>query len=231
MEWWEDFFDEEYVEAWAAAGSFDTTADLVESVDSLLALPPGSSILDVACGFGRIAGPLSQRGYDVTGLDFSATQLRLAQQRNPGPRYVEADMRQPPPGPFDAAVNLFSSFGYFDDRDDDVAALNAWARVLRPGGVLVMELMHRDRVAHHHGQPIAHAGPVTEEGQTDWITGVRDATVTYGDVVKSFRVRLYTATELVAMLRDAGFGQVDAFGGLDGGLVTPETRLAIRAVK
>lgn len=231
MDWWENFFDEEYVEAWTAAGSFDNTADLVDSVVRLLALPPGASILDIPCGFGRISGPLSQRGYDVTGVDYSATQLRLAQHHNPGPRYVQADMRHPPPGPFDAVVNLFSSFGYFDDRSDDAAALRAWAGVLRPGGVLVMELMHRDRVAHLHGRPMDQGGPVIEEGRTDWVTGVRHAVVTYGEMVKRFRIRLYTATELVQMLGEAEFSQIGAFGGLDGGDLSPEMRLAIRAVK
>lgn len=197
----------------------------------MLGLPSGAAILDIACGFGRIAGPLHERGYDATGLDVSAEQLALAEQRNPGPRYVEADMRRPPPGPFNAPVNLFSSFGYFDDRSDDAAALTAWSEALRPGGVLVMELMHRDRVAHLCGQPIPPAGPVSEEGDTDWVTGVRTATVTYGAIVKTFRVRLYTVTELVGMLHDAGFGQTDAYGGLEGGAVSPESRLVIRAVQ
>lgn len=231
MEWWQDFFDEEYVDAWSAAGSFDNTADVVDDVERLLGLSPGAAVLDIACGFGRIAGPLQARGYDVTGIDFSAKQLQLAEERNPGPRYVEADMRRPPAGPFDGAINLFSSFGYFEDRSDDAAAVRAWAESLRPGGILVMELMHRDRVAHLHGRPIEHPGPVSEEGETDWVTGVRAATVTYGAIVKKFRVRLYTVTELVQMLHEAGFRDVGAFGGLDGGPVSPEARLVLRAVK
>lgn len=106
MEWWQEFFDEDYVEAWSAAGSFDNTPAVVDDVERVLGLSPGAALLDIACGFGRIAGPLSGRGYDVTGLDISATQLQLAEARNPGPRYVQADMRYPPNGPFDEAVNL-----------------------------------------------------------------------------------------------------------------------------
>jgi SAM-dependent methyltransferase len=231
MDWWKDFFDEDYVTAWSAAGSFDNTAKTVDDVERLLGVPAAASILDIACGFGRISGPLSARGYRLTGIDFSATQLALAEQRNPGPRYIEADMRNPPPGRFDAAINLFSSFGYFADRGDDIAAVRAWAAALRPNGVLVMELMHRDLVAHLYGQSFDHGGPVSEEGVTDWVTGVRTATVTHGAITKTFRMRLYTVTELVGMLHDAGFQQIDALGDLAGGPVSPESRLVLRAVK
>lgn len=231
MEWWQSFFDEEYVKAWTAAGSFADTDQLINDVDALLDVPSGADILDVGCGFGRVAGPLARRGYRVTGIDISPEQLRLAEQRNPGPIYLQADMRRPPPGPFDAAVNLFSSFGYFDDAREDAVALDAWARCLRPGGVLVMELMHRDRVAYLYGQPIEHVGGPSETGHMDWVTGVRTATRTYGSIVKTFRVRLYTVTALVDLLRQAGFHTVEAFGSLRGGEVTPESRLAIRAVR
>ncbi len=231
MEWWESFFDQDYVETWTAAGSFSATDDVVEDVAALLDATPGAAILDIACGFGRVAGPLSRRGYRVTGIDFSPEQLRLAEDRNPGPTYVEADMRRPPPGPFDAAINLFSSFGYFDDSRDDAVALTAWSRCLRPGGVLVMDLMHRDRLAYLHGRSIENPGRVSETGSTDWMTGIRTSTVTYGSITKSFRFRAYTVTELVQMAHQCGFAKVDAYGGLRGGDVTPESRLTLRAVK
>lgn len=185
----------------------------------------------LAVDSGRIAGPLAERGYEVTGIDTSEEQLVVARDRHPGPTYVRADMRQPPGGNFDAAINVFSSFGYFDDPADDVAAVEAWVQALRPGGVLVMELMHRDRLAALFGQPVEHPGPVAEAGETDWVSGVRTATVTYAGIEKTFRVRLYTVTDLVNMLHHAGFARVDAYGGLQGGPVTPHTRLALRAVK
>ena len=62
MAWWEDFFDADYVEAWTAAGSFDNTAEEVDALEKLLGLGPGASVLDLGCGFGRIAGPLRERG-------------------------------------------------------------------------------------------------------------------------------------------------------------------------
>lgn len=232
--WWETFFDDFYVDAWTAAGMFEETDELVEALVGLLDLPAGAAILDVACGFGRVAGRLHRCGYEVTGLDLSTRQLELAEERNPGPRYVRRDMRTPPAGPFDAVVNIFSSFGYFDEREDDLEALHAWWRVLRPGGQLVMELMHRDRAAAMFGkqQPPLSPDGLRETAVTDWETGVVTSTVVRGDVERTFRVRLYTATELVRELRAAGFAAVRALGDL-GGLtpVSPATRLVLRAVR
>jgi SAM-dependent methyltransferase len=229
-EWWKHFFDEDYVKAWSAASVFDHTEEEAAAIVDLLDLPPGAAILDVPCGFGRIAGPLHHRGFRVTGIDISQTQLQLAAQLNPGPDYLLADMRQPPPGPFDGVINVFSSYGYFEEPEQDLAALQAWSQVLRRGGVLLMDLMHRDRLAYLEGRP-RKEGPIREEGTIDWVSGVRTVTVTYGNVTKTFRIRLYTATEIVHMLREVGFTHVEAFGGFRRAPVSPDQRLTIRAVK
>lgn len=228
-EWWETFFDEDYTQAWSAAESLADTSELIDQIVTLLDLPPGAAVLDVGCGFGRIAGPLHHRGYGVTGIDIAPAQLQLAKEQHPGPVYVEADMRRPH-GVFDAVLNLYSTFGYFADPREDRAALDAWARSLRPGGVLLMDLTHRDQVAHAYGRDQARPSGVTETGHTDWVTGVSTTRLTYRDIVKIFRVRLYTVTELVSMIRASGFREVKAYGDLSGGPLTPQTRLVLRAV-
>lgn len=232
--WWETFFDDDYVTVWSAAGSFERTADDADGIEHLLQGAPGTDVLDVACGFGRVAGQLHHRGYRVTGIDYSTDQLRLARERNPGPRYLRRDMREPPAGPYDAVLSVYSSFGYFADRRDDITALHAWYAVLRPGGVLVMDLFHRDAVAHAFGgdDAVIERGPTRETGVTDWVAGRRTATITYGDISKTFRVRLYTATELVGEMQAAGFSAVRVYGDLHGTTrLSPATRLVIRATK
>ncbi len=232
MEWWEDFFDDDYVAAWTEAGRFDRSDEQTDALVALLDLPAGAAILDVPCGFGRIAGRLQDRGHDVVGIDASPRQIELAEVRNPGPRYLVGDMREVPPGPFDAVVNLYSSFGYLAHRDDDLAALAAWYGALRDGGQLVMELLHRDFLAHRYGEEVPDEGPIRETGETDWATGIRTATLTIGAVEKVLRLRLYTATELVRELRRVGFTIIETWGDLDrSGPVTPTSRLVIRAVR
>lgn len=246
-DWWATFFDDVYVEAWTAAGAFDRTDEVVEALVALLDLPEGARILDVPCGFGRISGPFHERGHDVVGVDISEEQLALARDRNPGPTYLQGDMRNPPDGPFDAVLNIFTSFGYFARREEDLEAISAWYRVLRPGGQLVMVLNDRDRVvwseARRHTTEDEAAGDrrrpgaeeddevIQEEVDTDWVEGVRTATVTYRGTTKRFRVRMYTATELIRDLRTVGFSEVEAFGGLDRSPLAPESPLVIRAVR
>jgi SAM-dependent methyltransferase len=172
--------------------------------------------------------PLHDVGYDVTAVEASSDQIHLARRDNPGPRYLVGDMREPPPGPFDAVLNLYSSFGYFDDPADDMRCLAAWYDVLRPGGVLVLETMHRDRVAWLWGQDFD-PGTRRETGTTDWTTGVRTSTVEVDGDRRKFRVRLYTVTNLVRAMEEVGFVRIEAFGGLDGTALDPSKRLAIRA--
>lgn len=227
-DWWRTFFDEAYVQAWEAEGAFEATAGDAAALVTFLGLEPGSTVLDIPCGFGRFSRPLHEAGFQVAGVDGSPDQIRLAREHNPGPAYALGDMREPPAGPFDGVVNLYSSFGYFEDPADDTACLQAWYRVLRPGGVLILETMHRDRLAWLWGQD-PDPGSGRETGHTDWVSGVRTSQVEVGGETRTFRVRLYTATELVRTMTQVGFTDVEVFGGLDGSELDPSRRLAIRA--
>lgn len=137
-------------------------------------------------------------------------------------------MREPPEGPYDAVVNLFSSFGYFARREEDLRCLRAWFDVLRPGGQLVMETMHRDRIAWAFDPDDAAASGI-ETGTTDWATGVRTSRVRFGEETREFRFRLYSATELIGALRNVGLVDVAAYGNLGRAPLDPSTRLVLHA--
>lgn len=228
--WWQTFFDDAYVEAWAEQGAFDTTEETAAQLLEFLDLPAGASVLDVPCGFGRFSQPLHNAGLEVTGVDASSDQIRRARRDHPGPDYLVGDMREPPSGPFDAVLNLFTSFGYFASPADDVRCLEAWFEVLRPGGQLVVETMHRDRLA-WSWTPDDEADDDAESGTTDWATGVRTTLVEIGGQTRQFEVRLYTATELIRVMQDVGFTQVEAYGGLDASPLDPSRRLVVRGVR
>lgn len=231
--WYRSFFDATYTELWDAAGAFAGTGEEMAALRSVLPADTGLRILDVPCGFGRHAGPLHHDGHLVTGVDISADQLALAEERNPGPAYQQGDMRTPPPGPYDVVLNLYSAFGYFDDDAEDQRAMHAWHQVLVPGGLLVMSGNHRDRVARMHqpGQrfPMGDTG-ASEEPSIDWVAGVNHSTLHLPDgSTRRFDVRLYTPTELVAMARTAGFAEVEVYGDWDRRPITPETRMVLMA--
>lgn len=107
--------------------------------------------LDLCCGFGRHSLAMAEGGLEILGLDLSMDLLQQSKdlpgaERLAG-RLVRADARRPPyrSATFDSVVNLFSSFGYFGD-DGDAEVLDNIARVLRPGGRLVMDLMNPARI-------------------------------------------------------------------------------------
>src|SRR5690606_38711568 len=119
-------------------------------IEGLLGLRPGERVLDLACGTGRIAVRLAERGARMTGLDRSALFLeharRAAEQRGVAVDWVEGDVRElDDVERFDAVVHWFTSFGYFDDaRNRDV--LCRIRRSLRPGGRLLLETMNLHQV-------------------------------------------------------------------------------------
>jgi len=105
----------------------------------------------VPCGQGRHAHLLAEAGYDVDGLDYSRDLLSVARKRGSGPnlRYTQGDMRRLPAkwsGRFDAVLNLFTSFGFFGHPAEDARVIREFARVLKPGGLLVWHGGSRDGV-------------------------------------------------------------------------------------
>jgi SAM-dependent methyltransferase len=111
----------------------------------------GGRVLDMCCGFGRHVLALRARGADAYGMDLSMDLLRLARELPEftliDTRLVRGDVRAVPfqRGSFDAVVMLFSSFGYFGDEGDR-AVLGEVARMLKPGGIAVFDLMNPARV-------------------------------------------------------------------------------------
>ena len=241
-ETWDAFFSEFYLRAYADDEADADAGTLAQSAARLAACPPGGDLLDVPCGYGRHTIPLARAGYRVVGVDRSRTLLAEARRRAGGeraPELVEADYRELPFADecFDAALNLFTSLGFLGD-EEDVKALAEIGRVLRPAGRLVIEILHRDRLVHvFHEQDWRLLGEgrlLLEQRTFDPASGVVLTTQTLIDKTgerdsRSFAFRVYTATELVAMLRRAGFDDARCYGDLEGGPSDTTTRLVIVA--
>ena len=240
---WDDVFDETYLRTYMPFFDDARTREEARGAIALADVEPGAEVLDCPVGFARHALVLAADGYRVTGLDRSQVQLAEGERLRGDadwPVLVRGDYRELPfeDASFDAALNLFSSLGYLE-RDEDVGVLRELGRVLRPGGALVLETMHRDRLARiflpHTWDWLPDGSLFVHERTVDWISGeVSNRHIAVapdgGRIERSFVHRLYTATEWVAMLREAGFAQIECFSDWAGTAPpTPEARLIVRA--
>jgi ubiquinone/menaquinone biosynthesis C-methylase UbiE len=241
-ETWDAFFGDFYLRAYVDEDHRAEEAEQALAAARLAGCPEGGDLLDVPCGYGRHAVPLARAGYRVVGVDRSQTLLAEARRRagdERWPELVEADYRELPfdDERFDAAINLYSSLGYLGD-EADVEVLGQIRRVLRPEGRLVVETMHRDlavrRFAESNWRLLGEGRLLLEQRTFDPAAGVVQTTQTLIDNTgerdaRHFTVRVYTATELLAMLDRAGFAEARCFGELGGSPFAVDTRLVIVA--
>jgi SAM-dependent methyltransferase len=142
MEWFEEWFGEEYLQLYPHRDD----AEAERAVGLILNAVPfqrGWRVLDVASGAGRHSRAFAESGARCVGVDLSATLLRLARQITDAP-LVRADMRYLPirPGSMDLTVNLFTSFGYFERDTEHAAALGEMISTLRLGGWFVIDFLN-----------------------------------------------------------------------------------------
>ena len=226
-EWWADYFDAHYLLEYEPLFTLERDRAEAARIIDVLGLPAGSRILDVPCGQGRHAHLLAEAGFNVDGLDYSEHLLKIARKRGTGPslRYTRGDMRKLPArwsGRFDAVLNLFTSFGFFSDPSDDAVTIGQFARVLKPGGMLVWHGGSRDGVmarflardwwATKDGTMIAH------ERTFDPLSGVLTIESTWKGMSKrlgrrTHRIRLYTATRMAELCAAEGLIVEEAFDG------------------
>lgn len=243
MEWWRDYFDASYVRRFAVDPE-QTVAEVLMLRD-LLPEPPGD-LLDVACGEGRHSVALAQAGFSVIGLDASADLLALARERAAAAgveaTFVAGDMRALPyTDCFDAVINMFTAFGYFSDEAENQAALNGMARALKPGGRLVMELAHRDAAVStlqaNDWYELDDGTVVWMRRHFDMVRGTLTSIDRWRDAdgneeERAHRIRLYTPTELAAMLRAAGLYPTAWYGSLSLHALSPQApRMIVVAEK
>ena len=148
-DWWRTLFNAVYLQTDGDVVENDgNTAKDVELLIRAAGLEPNDRVLDLCCGQGRHTIELARRGFrHVTGVDRSRYLVRLARKRARGAgvqaSFHEGDARKfrLPEASFNCAALMGNSFGYFDREEDDVAVLAQVRRVLKPNGVLALDLV------------------------------------------------------------------------------------------
>lgn len=147
--WYKNWFDSVYYhKLYSNRNDKEATA----FVDNLAALLPASSaVIDVGCGTGRHSRRLAEKGFTVTGIDLSTYSLQLARHyTNDNLRFYRHDMRQPfGKNMFNVVLNLFTSFGYFETKEENQQVITNMYNTLQPGGTLVIDYLNMHYTQKH----------------------------------------------------------------------------------
>ncbi|MDY7077619.1 MAG: methyltransferase domain-containing protein [Chloroflexota bacterium] len=246
MAWWETYFDNLYLELDQQLAAPDRERDRQQAEAAVLVahLAPPARILDLCCGYGRNSIPLALMGFVVTGLDYSGDMLaragKDAARSGVDVEFRQGDMRELAwVEIFDGCVMLGGSFGIFEEEAENERVFHAVAAALKPGGRFVLDAANRDRiVCDYVPQRWQERGGLLRcvESRFDPVTGVnyaRECWLRGGEwTERTHHRRLYTATELGAMLRRAGLIPIAYYGGYDGSEFTTNShRIIIVAEK
>lgn len=221
-DWFEEWFGEDYLRIYQHRDE----SEAERAIELIAAQVHGrdiQAVLDLACGAGRHSQALCDRWWTV-GLDLSAALLRVARREDPDAPYVRADMRELPfvAESFDLVVNLFTSFGYFDDDREHARVLACLRTAMRPGGTLVIDFLNADQVRRNlvpyddrveSGITIEQSRIISPDNRfVEKKIRLRERGREYVE-----RVRLLSAGDLERMLEAAAFEVVHCFGDYLGG--------------
>jgi len=245
--WYESFFTGDYLEHWIGGGINDErTHKETDFIVEVLGLAPGARVLDLCCGQGRHSVELAKRGFAIVGVDLSTSLLerarRAAQEAGVEVEYVHSDMREIAfDSEFGAAINVFTAFGYFDSDAEDLTALEAVARALKPGGKFLIDVCNRDWLMGvyqpHSWRETKTGWVILEDREWDATTGRNVSHTTLIGPEGQRRsydvdIRMYAYTELAAMMSQAGLCPTATYGSFDRGELTRESdRMIVVAEK
>ncbi len=187
------------------------------------------AVLDLCCGPGRHSVALTKRGFQVTGVDRTRFLLNKARRHAKSARarveFIRSDMRDfVRPDMYKLALSLWTSFGYFDDKDEDLLVLRNIFASLKKGGICLIDVFGKERMAktvqpfhtsrHSDGTLLIEVHEIVD----DWTRIRNEWILIKGNRAKRFKFHqnVYSGKELKDLLQKAGFAAVKLFGDFDG---------------
>ena len=145
--WFSSWFDSPYYHILYKERNFREAQIFMDNLTFYLNMDEGSKVLDLACGKGRHSIYLNQLGYDVLGVDLSENSIAIANKNaNNTLHFKVHDMRQPFENKYDAILNMFTSFGYFENDEDNLKTLISIKESLSEYGFGVIDFMNVNNV-------------------------------------------------------------------------------------
>lgn len=221
-EWFVEWFDSPYYHTLYKNRDEYEAKSALGNLLRALDLKPGARLLDLACGKGRHSRYLAEKGFDVTGLDISASNIDYARQfEHDRLSFYQHDMRLPfRINYFDAVMNMFTSFGYFKNDNDHLDTLKNVRKGLKAGGLFLLDYFNSDWVK----STLKRSEVKTVDGIDfqikKYVRGgyvYKKVEFTTGGASYLFRerVRLFTAEDFKLLLASAGMELHKIFGDYD----------------
>ncbi len=227
--WFESWFDSPYYEEIYDHRDLSEAKEFILRLTTTLALPTTTQILDLGCGWGRHTRSFAELGYTTTGLDLSPRLIAKAQENFIRPNdsisqrmnFCIGDMRDFQLNrDFDVVVNLFTSFGYFEDSDQDLKVLRNAHCHLKEDGFLVLDYFNTDAVLAKLNESEFRCGPkfdtkirrTLEDGYIIKTIEIIHKNLNQLNEIYVEKVRCYGTDELHAMLNLSGFDVIHHWG-------------------
>lgn len=232
--WWDNFFPN-FRPIFSIKPAKETNAE-VRFIIKKLNLKKGSTFLDCPCGIGRTAIPMAKQGIKVTGVDITTSYLAELEEKVDRYKYpiklFHDDMRKINfENEFNAAGNLWTSFGYFEKESDNLLVLKKIYKALKPGGKFIIQLINRDWIIKNFdpdGWTQYDGFKILEKREFDYRTSIHTAVWTYikDGVEKSYetKLRIYSYHEMVAMFEKVGFIDIEGYGNIKEDPITCDSR-------
>lgn len=217
--WFHYWFNSPYYHILYSQRNDEEAEFLIDNLTAYLKPAMGNRILDIACGRGRHAIYLQKKGFDVTGIDLSEQSIKYAKQfESKQLHFFVHDMRKLGYiNYYDVALNLFTSFGYFETEKEHISALKSFRKSIKEDGCVVIDYFNTQKIIKH----LTHRETKTVEGIDFHIHKY----VSEGKIIKNIdfehkakhfafeeRVQAFSKADFEKMLEKSGLKIVATFG-------------------
>ncbi|MEX1121294.1 MAG: class I SAM-dependent methyltransferase, partial [Balneolales bacterium] len=227
--WFEEWFDSPLYEKIYSNRNEEEANLLADLLTHLIPMNQYPNVLDLGCGRGRHSINLGKRGYTVTGIDLSEESITVARSKAMNEElrkvaFVVGDMRESYPETFDAVINLFTSFGYFENDKENQLVINNVSGMLRDKGVFVLDYLNahktrKDLVKQENGTLGKHEYKINRHIDND-DTIVKKISFKQKGYSKTYdfeeRVKLYDSVWFEEKFSEEGFTMEHVFGDYTG---------------
>lgn len=218
-EWFIDWFNSYYYHLLYKNRNDKEASDFIIRLTNYMNLKPDTHVLDLGCGKGRHSFELKKHYKQVTGLDLSHNSIKEAKKHNlEGLFFTQQDMRFfKLDSKFDAVFNLFTSFGYFDNTDDNLNVLTNCHQHLTENGLLLIDFFNAQKVsANLIKQETKKIDGITFSIKREIVNNKIIKTIAFNDIGKEYyfqeKVQLLTLENFKTLLIKANFKLIKSFG-------------------